>query len=159
MVPFWGRCTTHCRTYFSGDWNVHWGRAFDPWPYILSLCSGSVSIFEHKAQVHAFLNGVNSISSSMTEVLVKLPLIRHVLRFLVTACLCQKWMVCAPAFLRQMSHTFAVSPCKDKLTRKSLILETIKRLSGGRTNQIHHACCCCVNPIMKVCYLVIQFLT
>ena len=25
MVPFWGRCTTHFRTYFSGDWNVHWG--------------------------------------------------------------------------------------------------------------------------------------
>ena len=25
MVPFWGRCTTHFRTYFSGDWDVHWG--------------------------------------------------------------------------------------------------------------------------------------
>ena len=24
-IPFWGRCTTHFRTYFSGDWNVHWG--------------------------------------------------------------------------------------------------------------------------------------
>ena len=24
MVPFWGRCTTHFRTYFSGDWDVHW---------------------------------------------------------------------------------------------------------------------------------------
>ena len=23
MVPFWGRCTTHFRTYFSGDWDVH----------------------------------------------------------------------------------------------------------------------------------------
>ena len=22
-IPFWGRCTTHFRTYFSGD--VHWG--------------------------------------------------------------------------------------------------------------------------------------
>ena len=22
---FWGRCTTHFRTYFSGDWDVHWG--------------------------------------------------------------------------------------------------------------------------------------
>ena len=34
MVPFWGRCTTHCRTYFSGDWDVHWGYDldFDPWP-------------------------------------------------------------------------------------------------------------------------------
>ena len=29
-IPFWGRCTTHCRTYFSGDWDV---RDFDPWPY------------------------------------------------------------------------------------------------------------------------------
>ena len=25
MVPSWGRCTTHFRTYFSGDWGVHWG--------------------------------------------------------------------------------------------------------------------------------------
>ena len=34
MVPFWGRCTTHFRTYFSGDWDVHWGYNLDvdPWP-------------------------------------------------------------------------------------------------------------------------------
>ena len=34
MLPVWGRCTTHFRTYFSGDWDVHWGcdLAFDPWP-------------------------------------------------------------------------------------------------------------------------------
>ena len=25
MVPFWGRYTTHVRTYFSGDWDVFWG--------------------------------------------------------------------------------------------------------------------------------------
>ena len=25
MVPSWDRCTTHFRTYFSGDWDVHWG--------------------------------------------------------------------------------------------------------------------------------------
>ena len=24
-IPFWGRCATHFRTYFSGDWDVHWG--------------------------------------------------------------------------------------------------------------------------------------
>ena len=24
-VPFWGRCTTHFRTYFGGDWDVRWG--------------------------------------------------------------------------------------------------------------------------------------
>ena len=24
-IPFWGRCTTHFRTYFSGDGDVHWG--------------------------------------------------------------------------------------------------------------------------------------
>ena len=25
-IPFWAfRCTTHFRTYFSGDWDVHWG--------------------------------------------------------------------------------------------------------------------------------------
>ena len=25
MAPFWGSCTTHFRTYCSGDWDVHWG--------------------------------------------------------------------------------------------------------------------------------------
>ena len=32
MVPVWGRCTTHFRAYFSGDWDVHWGFGigFDP---------------------------------------------------------------------------------------------------------------------------------
>ena len=38
MVPFWGRFTTHFRTYFSGwiESDVHWGLTdldFDPWPY------------------------------------------------------------------------------------------------------------------------------
>ena len=33
MVPFWGRCTTHFKVYFSGNWDVHWGRDFDQWPY------------------------------------------------------------------------------------------------------------------------------
>ena len=30
-----GEFTTHFSTYFSGDWDVHWGYdlAFDPWPY------------------------------------------------------------------------------------------------------------------------------
>ena len=38
MVPFWGRCTTHFRTYFGGDWDVHWGYDldFDPWPLQVS---------------------------------------------------------------------------------------------------------------------------
>ena len=33
-IPFWGRFTTHFRTYFSGDWDVHWGYDLDcdPWP-------------------------------------------------------------------------------------------------------------------------------
>ena len=33
-IPFWCRCTTQFRTYFSGDWDVHWGYdlGFDPWP-------------------------------------------------------------------------------------------------------------------------------
>ena len=26
MVPFWGRCTTHFRSHFRWDWDVHWGR-------------------------------------------------------------------------------------------------------------------------------------
>ena len=25
MIPFWDRCATHFRTYFRGDWDVHWG--------------------------------------------------------------------------------------------------------------------------------------
>ena len=25
ISPFWDRCTTHFRTDFSGDWDVHWG--------------------------------------------------------------------------------------------------------------------------------------
>ena len=30
-----GEFTTRFRTYFSGDWDVHWGRdfGFDPWSY------------------------------------------------------------------------------------------------------------------------------
>ena len=25
-IPFWGfRCTAHFRTYFGGDWDIHWG--------------------------------------------------------------------------------------------------------------------------------------
>ena len=24
VIPFWGRCTTQFRTYFSGGWDVHW---------------------------------------------------------------------------------------------------------------------------------------
>ena len=33
-IPFWGRCTTHFRTSFSVDWDVHLGYdlGFDPWP-------------------------------------------------------------------------------------------------------------------------------
>ena len=27
-IPFWARCTTHFRTFFSGDWDVHWGTGF-----------------------------------------------------------------------------------------------------------------------------------
>ena len=36
-IPFWleGEFTTHVRTYFSGDWDFHWGcdLGFDPWPH------------------------------------------------------------------------------------------------------------------------------
>ena len=41
-IPFWGRCTTHFGTYFSGDWDVHWGYDldFDPWPCL--RCFGFV---------------------------------------------------------------------------------------------------------------------
>ena len=32
--PLWGGCTSHFRTNFSGDWDVHWGYDLDfaPWP-------------------------------------------------------------------------------------------------------------------------------
>ena len=37
-IPFWGKCTTHLRTYFSGwiESDVHWGHDLDfhPWPGI-----------------------------------------------------------------------------------------------------------------------------
>ena len=43
MVSFWGGCTTHFSTYFSGDWDVHWGYDldFDPWPYTSIFFGGS----------------------------------------------------------------------------------------------------------------------
>ena len=28
-------CTTHFRSYFSGDWDVHWG--YEPWPYLWNI--------------------------------------------------------------------------------------------------------------------------
>ena len=33
-IPFWLAGAPHLRTYFSGDWDVHWGYDldFDPWP-------------------------------------------------------------------------------------------------------------------------------
>ena len=38
MIPFRDRCTTHFRTYFSRDWDVHWGYdlGFDPWPFVVA---------------------------------------------------------------------------------------------------------------------------
>ena len=35
MISLWARCTTHFRTYLSGDWDVHGGLTdlyVDPWP-------------------------------------------------------------------------------------------------------------------------------
>ena len=33
-IPFWGRCTTHVRTDFSGCWDVHWGYGIlIQWPF------------------------------------------------------------------------------------------------------------------------------
>ena len=37
MVPFWGRCTTHFRTYFSGDWDIHWGYDLGFGTWLVSL--------------------------------------------------------------------------------------------------------------------------
>ena len=37
------RCTTHFRTYFGGDWDVHWGYgSFNPWPF--GFGCGSVGV-------------------------------------------------------------------------------------------------------------------
>ena len=40
-IPFWlvGEFTTHLRTDFSGDWDVHSGHdlGFDPWPYLCAF--------------------------------------------------------------------------------------------------------------------------
>ena len=45
-IPFWGRCATPFRTYFSGDWDVHWVRfGFDPWPnWALCAAFGQVLV-------------------------------------------------------------------------------------------------------------------
>ena len=44
MVPLWGRCTTHFRTYFRGDWDVHWGYGSTIWilphGHVRSVCVG-----------------------------------------------------------------------------------------------------------------------
>ena len=39
-IPFWGRCTIHFRTYFSGDWDVHWGYDLDLDPQPCFLVAG-----------------------------------------------------------------------------------------------------------------------
>ena len=43
-IPFWGRCTTHFRTYFSGDWDVHW------WYGILTHGHLTWFLFGHRFQ-------------------------------------------------------------------------------------------------------------
>ena len=47
-IPFWGRCTIHFRTHFSGDWDVHWGYDldFDPWP-----CGNNLKLLAQPAQL------------------------------------------------------------------------------------------------------------
>ena len=39
-----GEFTTHFRTFFNGDWDVHWGYDldFDPWPFALAKARGNV---------------------------------------------------------------------------------------------------------------------
>ena len=44
--PFWdplgvGEFTTNFRTYFSGDWEVHWGTGTDPRPSLGTLANGA----------------------------------------------------------------------------------------------------------------------
>ena len=67
MVPFWGRCTTHFRTYFSGDWDVHCGydMDFDPWPYMYKMCFG------HHGIVFPSLKGLGCQRHSVTEELLR----------------------------------------------------------------------------------------
>ena len=53
-VPFWlvGEFTTHFRTHFSWDWDVHWGYdlAFDPWPYGYTYCMYTSFLFRISLQ-------------------------------------------------------------------------------------------------------------
>ena len=37
--PFWARCTTHFRLYFSGDRDAHWGYDLDfaPWTSVYEI--------------------------------------------------------------------------------------------------------------------------
>ena len=48
QIPFWlvGEFTTHFRTYFSWDWDVHWGYDldFDPWPLCVCVCVCCVQV-------------------------------------------------------------------------------------------------------------------
>ena len=58
-IPFWlvGEFTTHFRTYFSGDWDVHRGYDldFDSWPYIY------IYIY-----IHLLYGGFSSVATPTT---------------------------------------------------------------------------------------------
>ena len=64
-IPFWGRCTTHFRTYFSGDWDVLWGYDldFDPWPHVWILSSFGAFCFSAEAECLALPAAPLTLSS------------------------------------------------------------------------------------------------
>ena len=56
-----GEFTTHFRTDFSGDWDVHWGYdlAFDPWPYVKRGACASEGLHQR----HVASTQMNELSS------------------------------------------------------------------------------------------------
>ena len=57
-----GEFTTHFRTYFTGDWDVHWwyDLALDPWPGGEDLGRASQQVQPHQAKL-SFASGLTAI--------------------------------------------------------------------------------------------------
>ena len=106
-VPFWGGCTTHFRTYFSGDWDVPWGYGgFDATLY------GFVRLFLDKKSLPFFwwllgkdedakwFKGPFRIqrerwSDTNRHMRLPIPMMRHALpRVFVLAFRLRDWMAC-----------------------------------------------------------------
>ena len=67
MVPFWGRCTTHFRTYFSGDWDVHWGYGLLTHGHIFGLAPADFALVVCMPWVLARSQGGESLKDITDE--------------------------------------------------------------------------------------------